>query len=184
MNKEEYMRQKQQKEQERLRFIRRKKIKKVIVIVLPILSVVVGLVFVLANYSPKETSGTPKIEINPKEYDAGTVAIGAGLVKKTYEIKNVGDGELKISSIQTSCDCTSAILKVGDKESPKFGMHSTSAFWSQEIIPGEIGYLEVIFDPAFHGPHGIGQMLRVVFLSTNDSQNKKVEVRLLANVVH
>lgn len=80
--------------------------------------------------------------------------------------------------------CTTAVLKVGDKTSPEFGMHDNAAFWSQNITPGETGYLEVVFDPAFHGPQGVGQALRVIYLTTNDPENKKAEARLIANVVN
>lgn len=182
--KEKYLLKKQRKEQERLEKARRKKIKKIVKIFLPLILIAGGLVFVLANYSPAEDQGgMSRIEIDPWEYNAGTVSMAEGLVKKTYEIKNNGDGDLKISSIKTSCMCTTVRLKVGDKTSPEFGMHSNSAFWSQKIAPGEIGYLEVVFDPAFHGPQGTGSVVRVVSLSTDDPQNKEAKIRLIANVI-
>lgn len=181
---EKYLLKKQMKEKERLRQVRNKKIKKILLISLPTLFVIGGIVFGIINYSPEERHpGTPKIEINPQEYDAGTVSMAAGLVKYTYEIKNTGDGDLNIDKIWTSCHCTTAKLRVGDKTSGEFGMTSNQVFWSQKIAPGETGYLEVVFDPAYHGPRGIGQAVRSVYLSTNDPQNKKAEVRLVANVV-
>lgn len=127
--------------------------------------------------------GRGKIEVNPLEYDAGTVSMTEGLVEKTFEIKNIGEGDLKITSILTSCNCTTARLKVGDKTSPEFGMHTSSTFWSQKIAPGQTALLEVTFDPAFHGSQGVGQNIRAVYISSDDPQNKKVEVRLIANVV-
>lgn len=173
----------QQIENERLLSSRRKKIKKVIFILLPVILIAGGIIFSLLNYSPAENQGNPKIEIAQKRYNAGTVSMANGLVKHTYEIKNIGDGDLKIDRIWTSCHCTTARLMVGDKESPKFGMNNNPVFWSQKIAPNETGQLEVIFDPAFHGPQGTGPVVRVVYLSTNDKQNVKAEVRLSANVV-
>ena len=79
--------------------------------------------------------------------------------------------------------CTTARLKVGDKESGEFGMHDNPAFWSQRIVPGETGFLEVSFDPMFHGEDGTGSMVREVYLSTNDSENKKAALRLIINVI-
>lgn len=183
--KEEYLLKKEKKEKEKLGFRRQRLIKKIAMIFLPLVLISGGLVLSLKYYFPeeKEISGTPKIEINPLEYDAGTVSMAEGLVKYTYEIQNKGDGDLKIDRIWTSCDCTAAILKVGDKISPKFGMHQNPAFWSQKIATGETGYLEVIFDPAFHGPGGTGLAVRAVYLSSNDPQNQKAEVRLSANVI-
>lgn len=181
--KERYLLKKQRKEQEHLRQTKDRKIKKIITIALPLLLIISGVVFGIINYSPEESQGTPKIEINPQEYDAGTVSMAEGLVKYTYEIKNTGDGDLKIDRIWTSCMCTTARLRVGDKISSEFGMHSNSAFWSQKIAPGETGFLEVTFDQTFHGPQGTGQAVRIVYLSTNDPQNKKAEVRLITNVI-
>lgn len=178
---------KQQRQEEYLRTVRHKKTKKIFIIVLLVILIVGGLIFGLANYSAtqngKNNQTVAKIKISPLEYDAGTVSMSAGLVKHTYQVENIGQGDLKIDKIWTSCMCTTAKLRVGDKISSEFGMHSAPAFWSQKISPGEIGYLEVIFDPAFHGPSGVGLLSRAVYLSTNDPQNKKAEARLLINVI-
>ncbi|MDO8663832.1 MAG: DUF1573 domain-containing protein [Candidatus Wildermuthbacteria bacterium] len=127
------------------------------------------------------------IEINPQDFDAGDVSMAQGLVKKTYEVKNVGSGPLKISNIETSCDCTSATLRIGEKVSPKFSMPmgpgTNNAFWSEILQSGEMGELEVIFDPAFHGPHGTGPIVRGIYISTNDPKNKRFEIKLSANVL-
>jgi len=121
------------------------------------------------------------MEIPQKEYDAGTVSMADGKIKYTYKIKNAGVGDLKISSIWTSCHCTTAKLTIGDKTSPEFGMDKR--FTSQKINPGETGFLEVTFDPVFHGPQGTGPVVRAVYISTNDPNNKKTEVKLMANVI-
>lgn len=184
--KERYLLRREQKEKERLQKARRKKIRNVLFVLLPILLLVGGISFGLMNYlSQKEESHpeTPKIEINPEEYDAGTISMSAGSAKYTYEIKNIGEGDLKIDRIWTSCHCTTARLRVGDKTSGEFGMQSNPIFWSQKIAPGETGFLEVTFDPAFHKEQGTGPVVRAVYLSTNDPQNKKVEARLIANVI-
>lgn len=173
---------KQRKEWERALLQRRKKIKKILFISLPILLLAGIIIFFAKSYTPEENHpGAPKMEIPASEYDAGTVSMANGLVKHTYEVKNTGEGDLKIDSIWTSCHCTTARLIVNGKKSPEFGMDKRST--SQKIAPGQTGQLEVIFDPAFHGPQGTGPAVRVVYLSTNDLQNKKVEVKLLANVI-
>src|SRR3989338_5278418 len=105
-----------------------------------------------------------------------------GLAKKTYEVKNSGDTELKIDKIWTSCDCTNARLRVGDRVSPELGMHTNLPLWSEKLASGETGYLDVTFDPAFHGHEGMGPITRVVYLSTSDPQNQKVQVSFSANV--
>ena len=125
-----------------------------------------------------------KIEISPQEYDFGDISMADGLAKKTYEVKNSGDTELKIDKIWTSCDCTNARLRVGDRVSPELGMHTNLPLWSEKLASGETGYLDVIFDPAFHGHEGIGPITRVIYLNTSDPDNKKVEIKLSANVTH
>lgn len=185
--KEEYDKRRQEKEKEYARRDDMKKIKKTAAIILPAILIVGGLAFGLVKqFSQRETgsSGIPIMEVNPKEYDAGTISMAAGSIKRTYEIQNKGEGDLKISNIRTSCHCTTARLKFRDNESPEFGMDGNFSSWSQKIPGGEKGYLEVTFDPAFHGPSGVGEAVRAVYFSTNDPKNQKSEVRLSADVTH
>lgn len=182
--KERYLLKKQRKEEISASFAKKKKIKKMVKIGLPIVLVAAGILIAVLSYSPEIDNGLAMIDVSPIEYDAGTVSMGDGLVKHTYEIKNTGKENLKIDKIWTSCMCTTAHLRVGDETSPEFGMHNNPVFWSQEILPGETGYLDVVFDPAFHGPSGTGRMVRAVYLSTNDPKNKKAEVKLLINVIN
>lgn len=171
----------QEKEKERLGQVRNKRLKRAIMISAPLILIGGGIIFGLLNRTPQESHpGTPKIEMSSQEYDLGTISMANGPIKHTYEIKNTGDGDLKIDSIWTSCHCTTARLRVGDKTSKEFGMDKRST--SQKIAPRETGFLEVTFDPAFHGPQGIGSAVRAIYLSTNDPQNKKAEVRLVVNV--
>ncbi len=182
--KEKYLLKKQTKEEDRGHSLKRQKTKKIVLIALGLIFVGSIIVFGITNYSPEQgNQGLPQVEVAPLEYDAGTVSMNDGLVSHTYEVKNNGEGDLKINNIWTSCMCTTARLKVGDKESGEFGMHSSTTFWSQKISPGETGYLEVVFDPAFHGPEGVGLATRAVYLSTNDPQNKEVVVKLIVDVV-
>lgn len=131
-------------------------------------------------------TGQGRIEVNPQEYDAGIVSMADELVRKTFEIKNAGQGDLKITSISTSCMCTTARLKVGDKTSPEFGMagmDNAPTFWSQKIAPGEKGYLEVTFDQALHAEQGLGDIIRAIYISSDDPQNQRTEVRLIVSVI-
>jgi len=183
----DYFLKKEKKEKERVQKAKSKKSKKIIKVFLPISLIIVGVGFLLFNFlsaeEPEPNLGVSKIEIIPLEYDAGTVSMSDALVEKTFEIKNIGEGDLEIDDIKTSCMCTTAILVVGDKKSPEFGMNSNIPFWSQIIIPGEIGYLNVVFDQTFHGPSGTGSAVRTISLITNDPENKEVGVKLLVNVI-
>lgn len=135
---------------------------------------------VLLNNNNQEIGG--KIELTPLTVDLGAVSMADGNIHTEYEVKNIGKENLKIDSIWTSCMCTTATLNIGNETSPVFGMHNNSSFWSQEIKPGQKAVLEVIFDPAFHGPQGVGQLTRAIYLSTSDPLNKKAEARFTINV--
>lgn len=144
-------------------------------------TILIAALFIFLPSLQPATGGS--IEVNPKEYDVGEIAMTQGLVKKSYEVKNVGSGPLKITGIITSCHCTTAVLRVGDKASPSFGMEPMP-FWSEEIPAGEVAQLEVAFDPAYHGDAGMGPVTRGIYVSSNDPKNKRVELLLSANVLH
>ena len=78
--------------------------------------------------------------------------------------------------------CTTAQLKTAEQSSKKFGMHqkNSSVF---EVNPGETAELLVEFDPAFHGPSGVGMISRTITMNTNDTKNPTLEFSLTANVV-
>lgn len=177
--------QKREQEQgELLRQIRRKKIKKTALFVVPALIIAgaIALWAVKSSGSSPNQSGDPKLKIGQKEYDFGTVSMAAGIIRKTFEIKNTGTADLEIENLRTSCHCTTAILTANGKKGPTFGMDG-SAFWSQKIPPGQTAELESIFDPAFHGPAGVGAATREIYFTTNDPDNKQAEVTLNVNVI-
>lgn len=117
------------------------------------------------------SNGTPKLALEIDKFDFGDVSMANGLAKKKVKITNTGDGDLKISRMQTSCMCTEVALDAGGKRSPEFGMPghaSGSSGWSQVIKPGESGELEIIFDPNAHGPNGTGMITRTIEIFSND----------------
>jgi hypothetical protein len=183
--KEKYFFKKEKKEQERLDKVKKKRTKKIIkfsLIFLIIVLIASGAVFGIIKYTKNRNFGPAKAEVPSLEHDAGVVSMADGLVKHSYKIKNIGEGDLEIKGIRTSCMCTTARLRVGDRLGREFGMHDNVALWSEKIAPGETGYLEVAFDPNFHGPGGTGPVTRAVYLSTNDPENKNLEFILVVNV--
>ncbi|MCA9343137.1 DUF1573 domain-containing protein [Candidatus Saccharibacteria bacterium] len=114
-------------------------------------------------------------------YDWGTVDYDGGIVSKTFAIENSGATPLKLFDVKTSCMCTTAQLKSASQTSKKFGMHekSSSVF---EVKPGEKAELVVEFDPAFHGPSGVGPINRTVTMTTNSTDNPTLAFQLTANV--
>ncbi len=182
----EYLRKRLREKEERVALAEKeKRVKKIVSVSLAVVSItlVITGVFHLVSSREDESGPPPELQITPMEHDADTVSIADGDVTFTYEIENNGKGDLKIDRIWTTCGCTEARLKVGERTSQKFGMHDSAPFWSQTISPGEKGFLEVVFDPGFHGPGGTGPVTRAVYLSTNDPLNKEARVLLSANVI-
>ncbi|MBI2338096.1 DUF1573 domain-containing protein [Candidatus Daviesbacteria bacterium] len=127
------------------------------------------------------TSQNAEASVDQKNFDWGQINMKAGNVSKTFTIKNSGTEILKLYKIRTSCHCTKARVKIGSTTSPFFGMNTVSS-WTGEIPPGQEAELEVIFDPAYHGPQGVGPINRLVSIETNDKSNSRIEFSLTGTV--
>ncbi len=142
-----------------------------------------GIYMLSANTSSKiTTSLSVKVSVDQKTYDWGNIPYSGGNVTKTFTIKNTGSDILKLSGVKTSCTCTKAQLTIEGKTSPYFSMHSTSS-WVGEVPVGKEAQLTVIFDPAFHGPSGVGPIERLISVQTNDVQSPGLEFSLKGVVV-
>lgn len=137
---------------------------------------------VLLSGSAIKPSNNIQLTIPQKDFDFGTVKMTAGNVIQKYIIKNSGKDILKLTNIKTSCHCTKAFVTIADKQSPSFGMSGVSS-WIGEVQPGKTAELTVIFDPAFHGPNGVGQITRYISAETNDAGNPKLTFTLRGFVI-
>lgn len=129
-----------------------------------------------------KASAGAKVAVASVNHDWGQIGINNGKVEAAFAIKNEGTQPLKLFSITTSCMCTTAQLSLGDKVSPLFGMHSNSSDIF-EVPPEQTAELKVVFDPAFHGPSGIGPINRQVTVQTNDSNKPQLDFFLTATVI-
>ncbi|OGZ00372.1 MAG: hypothetical protein A2945_03420 [Candidatus Liptonbacteria bacterium RIFCSPLOWO2_01_FULL_52_25] len=106
-------------------------------------------------------------------YDFGSVSMLKGNVEHEFEIVNTTDADLVVAKAETSCMCTRMVLRLPDgTEVGPFGMagHGFTPSVNATIRPGEKIVVRAIFDPAAHGPAGIGMIERVVTLDTNKGQ--------------
>ena len=168
-------------------FMNNSKLRKLLVVFLVVILIIAGGIYAFSKFSPGgQPAEKAEFKTDHLEYDMGTVSMASGLVRHTFEIENAGLSDLKINNIRTSCMCTTAFLKIGDYTSPEFGMpgHGTNPLgWSKSLNPGEKAQLEVVFDPTAHGPAGVGQVARIVYLQTNDRQSGQPEFKLFFNVI-
>lgn len=125
------------------------------------------------------------LDVSPQPFDFGKTPMSKGIVSKTFSLKNKSGKKTEIAKIETSCMCTEASIKVGDKESPYFGMpgHTFNSGWQATIPPDGEALLTAKFDPAAHGPQGTGIAKRVVRVFFSDPPNTFLDVNFSADVI-
>ena len=150
--------------------------------VIIILSLIIGGGLILWSYSVAGKSGSaPKEEIASDQgplagtesaYDFGEVSMATGLVNHEFVLRNNSSAPVKIGRAETSCMCTTVYLKTGGKEVGPFGMAGHSGIGNNAnltISPSEELIVRTVFDPAAHGPAGVGQVERQVILEVGDT---------------
>lgn len=102
----------------------------------------------------------PAVSIEPAAQDLGERP--QQLVELTYTVRNTGGSALTVSKITTSCECTKATMD------------------RTEIPAGESAQLSVTLDPVEDNLYG--NILRVVYLRTNDPQRPEVEAEFRVTI--
>ena len=114
-------------------------------------------------------SGNGLLTAAETNYDFGEVSMAKGLVEHKYVLKNNSTEAVKIGRVETSCMCTTAfILSEDGKEVGPFGMPGhggPSGSANLTIKPGEEVIVRAVFDPAAHGPAGVGLIERQIALT-------------------
>ena len=146
---------------------------KLIVISLVLMAAVIGgLVWFKGGEKPVANIGNVfagELTATENFYDFGSAKIDGGLISHEYAVENKTDKSVKINGVSTSCMCTSAEVKIGDKTYGPFGMPGhggSSAYANIAVNPGEKIIVKATFDPAAHGPAGIGMVERQIFIDT------------------
>ncbi|MBW6494803.1 MAG: DUF1573 domain-containing protein [Burkholderiaceae bacterium] len=106
------------------------------------------------------------------QFDFGSISMAAGKVSHRYYLANGGQDPVVIRKLYTSCMCTTAEFVKGIRRFGPFGMqgHTDIPSINQSFAPGERAYVEVVFDPAAHGPAGVGPIERVVTIENSAGQ--------------
>lgn len=156
----------------------------IIIILVTVILLGVGVMLVSNNSTPASVAASEnaKVILDAKEYDWGNISYDAANPIKTFLIKNTGSGVLKLTNIKTSCHCTRANVTINGKDSQHFGMSGISS-WIGEVPAGKDAKLNVIFDQRFHGPSGVGPIVRYISVETNDMSNRKLVFTLKATVI-
>ena len=130
---------------------------------------------------PNVTTPRPAVErrvavasplVSPEpSFNFGTISMAAGKVSHRFRIRNTGNSAITITGMYTSCMCTEATLITPSGSKGPFGMpgHAANAGIYERIAPGGNAQVEAVFDPAAHGPAGIGPTERIVTIRTTES---------------
>jgi len=102
----------------------------------------------------------PRIVVEPVSQDLGEVPQEP--LELTYTVRNEGGSPLRIEKVSTSCDCTKAAME------------------RDTIPPGDSAELRVTLDPTEDNLYG--DLLRVVYLRSNDPDNPEVEVEFRVTI--
>lgn len=116
-------------------------------------------------------------------YDFGIIPMDGGNVTTSYVVSNNTGADIRVDSLVTSCMCTTAYLVNENGKKGPFGMpgHGDTVPRANEVIKsGEKWTIEVVFDPAAHGPAGAGKVERSVYLV--DERGGALELQFIAEV--
>lgn len=103
-----------------------------------------------------------RIELGETEFDFGEIP-NAAPVSQTFQVRNAGQGTLKITGVSTSCGCTTAQV---DKE---------------HLDPSEAATLTVTYDPQAHGGQ-TGRFMRVVYVRSDDPETPEASLTIRVTV--
>ena len=117
------------------------------------------------------------------KFNFGSISMAAGKVSHRYRFRNAGTEPIVLGKMYTSCMCTTAALvKSSGRKFAPVGMpgHTPIPALNETMQPNEEAMVEVVFDPAAHGPAGIGPTDRVVTIE--NSAGRPLELAFTANV--
>ncbi len=129
------------------------------------------------------TTARGELSVEETSFDFGTISMARGKVSRVVSLKNSSTDFAAIKKVYTSCMCTTAELTIADKRIGVYGMpgHGLSVpAVNKTVASGEAAKLEITFDPAAHGPAGIGKIDRVVYVETGS--DTPIEIRFTATV--
>ncbi len=116
-------------------------------------------------------------------YDFGTISMKNGDVSKNFIITNPTNKAIFISSIITSCMCTTAFIEEANGRSKgPFGMEGMGYVppANETIKAGQSRTIRVVYNPNAHGPAGVGIINR--FITITDASGSKLRLEIKAVV--
>ncbi len=156
--------------------------KNIIFTTITILIIVGGLIWLSASSKQNDNSNRSSggnLSLQENFYDFGSISMAAGKVSRSFKIKNDTSESAIIEKMYTSCMCTFVSLLQNGKETGPFGMagHGFIPKIDKIISSGEEVEAKVVFDPAAHGPAGVGLIERVVYIEQLGKSPIQIEIK-------
>lgn len=133
---------------------------------------VAGLILVARGRDGKggPAAASGKLVAEHSSYDFGRISMAAGKVRHTFAVRNQSGEPVNVKQMYTSCMCTTATWKQGQESDGPFGMpgHGLMPQMNRMMPPGQEAAAEVEFDPAAHGPAGVGKIQREIIVETDE----------------
>ncbi len=129
-----------------------------------------------------QASNIGKLTTSESSWDFGTVSMAKGIVTKKFNITNTDTVPATVTKLFSSCMCTQGALWVNGKKWGPYGMPGMGPAIpdiAAEIAPGQTAEVEITFDPAAHGPAGVGQIERQVTAQQNGQSPLNFNIRAL-----
>lgn len=126
------------------------------------------------------------LTLSEPSHEFGSIPINGGKVKHRFEVKNTGMEAATITSVYTSCMCTQAeVYDASNMLKGSFGMGGMSQTSANIALPaGQSLFVDAIFDPAAHGPAGVGEIQRTVTVESNSTRTPSLEFNFHAVVTN
>lgn len=156
---------------------------KTIIIIVLIAVAVLG--FMVWGYSrmvgPTQAQLSEKSSLTAAEifYDFGTISMANGKVDHMFQITNPTDENITINNLQTSCMCTAAYIVNGSSRVGPYGMPGMGGTTAADsVIPAHgTQSIDVVFDPAAHGPAGVGNIDRFIYATEENGGTLQLEIK-------
>lgn len=129
--------------------------------------------------SQEQTEAKSALTSNKSLFEFGTISMAKGNVSTVFKVTNPTNKDINVESITTSCMCTKAFVLNGTSKKGPFGMpgHAVVPKANELIKAGETRDIEVVYDPAAHGPAGVGPIDRFIYLQDTSGSVLKLEIK-------
>jgi hypothetical protein len=141
--------------------------------------------FVLSNQAAVIEPGDGVLATPITVHNFGIVPVKQGVVSVEVPLVNIGEDNLVISFLDSSCGCTSARVINDGVPGPVFGMSShgkSPQDWQATITTGKQASLKIYYDPSVH-PAFRGPATRVITITSNGKSTPQKQIRIKVNQI-